>query len=324
MTDSCNDNISISPLVSIITPTYNQASYLDETILSILNQDYARTEYIVIDDGSTDNTIEVLQKYDGKLIWQTQPNQGETIAVNRGWGMAHGDITTVVNSDDPLLPGAISSAVAFMELYPDVLVAYPDWYIIGPDSKVKQHVQVPEYDYITTVKYHKCFIGPGAFIRRSAFESAGMRDPDFKYVADLEFWLRLGLYGKFARIPRTLATWREHSGGISQSCKSVAMAEEHIRLTEKLFSRADLPPEVLGVKGEALCWAYGVAALTCGSGTLLPIKYFYRAFLCDPSGFFRAISIWRSWRIALSSLVFNPISKFISNVRHFITPKMIL
>ena len=198
------------PLVSIVTPAYNRASYLDETIQSVLSQDYPNIEHIVLDDGSTDNTREVLEKYTGRIIWETHPNMGETRTVNKGWSMAHGEIVAVVNSDDPLLPGAVSAAAAFLQTHPDILVAYPDWDFIDPDSNVTGHHQVPEYDYLHMLRRHHCSVGPGAFIRRQAFELAGMRDPEFRYVADFEYWLRLGLYGKFARIPKTLATFRVH------------------------------------------------------------------------------------------------------------------
>jgi len=85
-----------SPLVSIITPAYNQASYLDETIQGVLGQDYLRLEYIVLDDSSTDNTREVLEKYAGRIVWETHLNMGEARTVNKGWSMAQGEIMAVV------------------------------------------------------------------------------------------------------------------------------------------------------------------------------------------------------------------------------------
>jgi len=271
--------------VSIITPAYNRAGYLKQTIESVLNQDYPRIEYIVLDDGSTDNTKEVLEKYTGQLIWETHPNMGETRTVNKGWSMAHGEIVAVVNSDDLLLPGAVREAVAFMEAQPDILVAYPDWNIIGPDSKVTGHTEVPEYDYLYMLKRHYCLPGPGAFIRRRAFDLAGMRDPEFKYVADFEFWLRLGLYGPFAHIPKTLASWRVHPDAASQYYKGTAMANEHVRLMQKLYSRPDLPQEVLRVRREAFAWAHLNAARFCGEARWVALKHSYRAVLWHPTTF---------------------------------------
>src|SRR5260370_658630 len=95
------------PLVSIVTPTYNQCAFLPETIESVLTQDYPRIEYMVIDDGSTDETPEILSRYDGRLIWESQTNQGQTPTINRGWQRSHGHIITWLNSDDTYLPGAV-------------------------------------------------------------------------------------------------------------------------------------------------------------------------------------------------------------------------
>ncbi len=270
------------PLVSIITPAYNRASYLDETIQSVLAQDYPRIEYIVLDDGSTDDTREVLAKYTGRIIWETHPNMGETRTVNKGISMAKGEIVAVVNSDDPLLPGAVNEAVAFMQAYPDIMVAYPDWDYIGPTSEVTGHIQVREYDYLYMLKRHYCTPGPGAFIRRKAFELTEMRDPEFKYVADLEYWLRLGLYGKFARIPKTLATFRVHPDSASVSHRGKAMAAEHIRLMEKFYSRPNLPPEVLRARHEAFAWAHLVAALTVGVSRWSVLEHCSKAILYHP------------------------------------------
>ena len=275
------------PLVSIVTPAYNRASYLDETIQSVLEQDYPNIEYIVLDDGSTDNTREVLEKYAGQIIWETHANMGEARTVNKGWSMATGDIVAVVNSDDLLLPGAVSRAVEFMQEHPDVLVAYPDWNCIGPDSEVLGNVSVPEYEYLYMLRRHDCVVGPGAFIRRRAFDLAGMRDPEFKYVADYEYWLRLGLHGPFARIPETLATFRVHPDSASLSKMGPYMAAEHIRVTKKFYSLPNLPPEVLGVRREAFSWAHHVAFVTCMNARREALKHYLKFISYHPPSFYR-------------------------------------
>jgi hypothetical protein len=200
--------------------------------------------------------------------------------------MAHGEIVNVVNSDDTLLPGAVSIAVAFMQAHPDILVAYPDWNNIGPDSKFISHVQVPEYDYLLMLKRYHNIVGPGTFMRRKAFELAGMRDPDFKYMADFEYWLRLGLYGKFAHIPKTLATWRMHPTSALMSGSGKAMADQHIRLVQKLYSRPDLTPEVRKVRMEAYSSAHYCAAATAGAALWEARKHFIISFFYHPRGFF--------------------------------------
>jgi glycosyltransferase involved in cell wall biosynthesis len=279
-------------LVTVVTPTYNRASYLDETIRSILDQDYPEIEYIVLDDGSTDNTREVLEKYTGRLTWETHPNMGEHRTVNKGWSMAHGEIVVVVSSDDTLLPGAVSIAVAFMQAHPDILVACPDWNSVGPDSEFIDHVQVPEFgpmfndDYLYMLKCYHPRMGPGAFIRRKAFALAGMRDPDLRYVADFEYWLRLGLYGEFARIPETLATWRVHPGQTSASSHGKEMADGHIRLAEKFYSRPDLPPEVLRVRREAFGSAHYAGVCNAGAARWEARKHLLKSLLYHPPSFF--------------------------------------
>ena len=300
-----------SPLVSIITPAYNRASYLDETIQSVLTQNYPRIEYIVLDDGSTDNTGEVLAKYTGRITWETHANMGEARTVNKGWSMAHGEIVAVVNSDDPLLPGAISTAVAFMQSHPDIMIAYPDWNYIGPDSKVISHVRVPEYNYLRMLRQHHCMPGPGVFIRRKSFELTGMRDPEFKYVGDFEYWLRLGLYGKFTRIPKTLATWRVHAGAASLSQKGTAMANEHIRLVEEFYSRPDLPPEVRKVRAEAFSSAHLTAAACCKGTRRAALWHCSRAIQYNALSVLANLNNLKRWGMVLSFMLPESLASFL-------------
>jgi glycosyltransferase involved in cell wall biosynthesis len=302
--------------VSIITPAYNRAAYLDETIQSVLDQDYAHIEYIVLDDGSTDNTGEVLNKYKGRLISETHSNMGETQTVNKGLRMVKGEIIAVVNSDDPLLPRAVSTAAAFMETHPEILVAYPDWNKIGPDSEVIEHVEVPEYDYLDMLRRHHCVVGPGAFIRRKAFEEAGVRDPEFTYVADFEYWLRLGLHGPFARIPNTLATFRVHPVSASVSHKGAVMAQEHILLMKKFYSFPALPQEILRIRSEAFSSAHYVAAEMCGTARKIACQHYFKSFFYKPSSFLDEHRL----KLTLSVVLPQPLFKILRPVWRIIYP----
>ncbi len=271
------------PLVTVITPTYNRADYLSETIESVLSQDYPNIEYIVLDDGSTDNTLEVLEKYKGRLLWKSHPNMGETCTVNKGIGMAQGEYVVIVNSDDPILPGLVKEAVTFLEAHPNILVAYPDWIKVDAQGNPIQEVRLPEYDYHEMLRCHQCQPGPGAFIRKRAFLFVEGRNPNYRYVADFGFWLHLGLYGPFAHIPKVLATWRSHSGGATQACQSLAMAKEHITLIEDLFSRADLRRDVRQLRGQALSAAYYDAARMClSTARAMARRYFLKCLQYYP------------------------------------------
>lgn len=239
------------PLVTVITPTYNRGSLLGETILSIINQDYPKIEYIVLDDGSTDNTSEVVKKFKGKIIYKYHGNIGEVKTVNRGFAMCHGEIIGVVNSDDPLLPGAISEAVKFMSKNPEVIVVYPDWVKTDINGREIQRVMTLNYNYEYMLRSHDNVTGPGTFFRREILDKLKGRDLEFRYVSDYDFWLRAGLIGQFARLPKILATSRSHSDQATLKDKGFSMAMEHIRVLNKIFSFPDLPNGIKKIKAEA-------------------------------------------------------------------------
>lgn len=239
------------PLVTIITPTYNRASYLGETILSILNQGYPNIEYIVLDGQSTDNTLEVVKKFKGKIIWDSHKNMGEQWAVNKGFSMAHGEIIGIVNSDDPLLPGAISEIVNFMVANPKIIGVYPDWIKTDKDGKEIEKVILPDYNYEYMLRKHSCTPGPATFYRKIIIDKLKGRDDQFKYVSDFDLVLRAGLIGKFARIPKFLTTFRVHPEAATAKNKGFVMAIEHISLLNKIFSLPNLPPNIKRIKPEA-------------------------------------------------------------------------
>jgi hypothetical protein len=205
--------------------------------------------------------------------------------------MAQGEIIGVVNSDDPLLPGAINTAINLMVENPDILVAYPDWNYIGSKSEVLGTVTVHEFDYEFMVRRHQCYVGPGAFFRRHALEMSGFRDPSFKYVADFDFWLRLGLIGPFKRIPGVYATFRIHPDSASVAHLGDDMAKEHILLMQKYFSMAKIPEGIKKSKAESVSCAYRHAALTCNPWSLQRFKYDLLCLSYFPPNLFKLFSI---------------------------------
>lgn len=275
------------PRVSVITPAYNRASLLEETIQSVLSQDYPNLEYIVLDDGSTDATLEVIKKYDGQIRWDSHPNMGETRTVNKGFSMATGEIIGVINSDDPLLPGAIRALVAKLVAQPEVLVVYPDWNIIDENGKFLQKVTTREFEYVDMLRDWFCVPGPAAFFRHSLATRLGGRDPEIRLVADFDFWLRAGLIGPFARVPRTLATFRQHPDSSTIKCRGESMALEHVRLVKKIFSLPNISREALQVKRETFGSAYFLAATFCGEDAVRLRKKLYRlAYFYAPAKYF--------------------------------------
>lgn len=275
----------MAPLVTVITPAYNRASYLDETIKSVLGQDYPNFEYIVLDDGSTDNSAEVIAKYEDRIRWESQNNMGETRTVNKGFSMASGEIIGVVNSDDPLLPGAITAAVELLMDEPGLLVVYPDWEYIDKDGEIVENIKTRDYSFVEMVSRFQCVPGPGAFFRREVVQALGGRDTGFRYVADFDFWLRAGMLGPFARIPRPLATFRAHPGSATVSHKGRQMADEEIRLVKKIFSMRGLPAEAgsFWIRHEAFGNAYYKAGTICGDGLKwLRARYYLTSMFYSP------------------------------------------
>ncbi|MBC8509363.1 MAG: glycosyltransferase [Chloroflexi bacterium] len=231
-------------LVTVITPTYNRADFLDETIQSVLMQDHPNLEYIVLDDGSKDNTNEILEKYGDQITWDRHPNMGETRTVNKGFSMSNGEIICIVNSDDPLLPGAISAAVEVLQKSPNAILAYPDWNEIGPNSEFIRHISLPEYNITNMLVDFNVSMGPGVFFRRWAVEKLGARDIEFRYAGDLEFWFRLALHGQFLHIPKALATHRVHPASASVSDQGKQMADEIVKMVNKIIANPNFPSEL--------------------------------------------------------------------------------
>ena len=251
----------MTPLVSFITATYNTAPYLRETLDSVLAQTYPNIEYIVLDDGSTDNTLDILKSYDGRIMWDSHPNMGETRSVNKGFSMAKGYYIVVISADDPVKPNLAEVGVQWMEAHPEALVGYPDWDTIDSTGSVVKTHKLLEFDYQIMTRMHYNLPNAGTIIRRRALELEDGRDPNFRYVGDYEFFLRIGLHGPFIHIPQTLATWRSHPGSTSVNSRNEKMAAEDVRCVEQLYERTNLPEAVKKAKSEALSTANYIAGM---------------------------------------------------------------
>ena len=154
------------PLVSVVTPSYNKGAFIEETILSVKNQTYPRIEHIIIDGGSTDNTIDVIKKYEGtyNMHWVSEPDNGQSDAVNKGWRMARGEILGWLNSDDTYMPWAVETAVKFLTGHPNVSVVYGNCNIINVIIRIRYcSIIVPPHQtsYIIISRNRPCSVGVG-------------------------------------------------------------------------------------------------------------------------------------------------------------------
>src|SRR5580698_405145 len=171
--------LASEPRVTIVTACLNAERFLEQTIRSVLDQDYPCIEYVVMDGGSTDGTTDILRKYERSLVWQSSPDRGTADAVNRGFAHAQGEIFGFLNADDVYHPRAVSTAVRALRENPEVAGVYGDgWWIDEHGSRIAPY---PVRDFDRALLERECFIcQPASFFRRQAFESAGGLDPDLR------------------------------------------------------------------------------------------------------------------------------------------------
>jgi len=222
-------------LISIITPVYNGANYIEQTINSVLKADLSIPfEYIVIDDGSTDQTLGILESFKSTVQIFRQKNVGESATVNRGLEIASGKYVLVVNADDPLLTAElIYRAVAILEDDASIVAVYPDWKIIDESGETLKINLLPEYSDEVMIGHCKCIPGPGVVFRRDAALKIGGRRIKWKFVGDYDFWLRLRREGKIERLPGVLAQWRSSQASTSISQRGIRMANERVQVIEQ-------------------------------------------------------------------------------------------
>ena len=219
------------PLITIVTPCLNAARFLEQAILSVLEQDYPRIEYLVMDGGSTDGTLDILRKYDHALRWYSAPDRGTPDAVNRGFALGQGEILGFLNADDRYYPGAVSTAVQHLLENPDHSGVYGDaWWIDANGARIAPY---PVRDFDRVLLERECFIcQPASFFRREPFENAGGLDPNLNLTFDYDFWLRFTRTYTLGRTDSTLADSRMHHAN-----KSLSQREGVFRETFKILKR---------------------------------------------------------------------------------------
>ena len=249
-----------APLVSIITPSFNQGGFIEETILSIQNQSYKHIEHIIIDGESTDQTLAVLKKYSSSIVWISKPDTGQTNAINKGLKKSHGDIIAYLNSDDLYLPDTIKTVVDYFAEHPGVDMVYGDVIHIDDQSRIIEQV---ETGTISLAKFLTCQVylpQPTVFFRKDIMEKIGFFDERLHLAMDMDYWIRIFLAGKAAYIPRVLAKARFYSKTKS-SVGYLKNFYEWMYILEKTFSNDERTIDYFGSRDNTAsvktnAWAY--------------------------------------------------------------------
>jgi len=198
------------PLVSIITPSYNQAAFLEQTMRSVLLQDYPAVEYIIVDGGSTDGSMEIIKKYAHHLKWWvSEEDRGQAEAINKGFDHVDGEVIAWINSDDLYCAGAIASAVAALQQNPDCGLVFSDVLSIDAETKVFNTMKFGDWGLPELMRFN-IISQPGVFIRRSALERAGGLDLQYRFLLDHHLWLRIANYFPVKHIGSFWAAARFH------------------------------------------------------------------------------------------------------------------
>lgn len=214
------------PLVSIVTPALNATAFIEETIKSVLSQSYREIEYIIMDGGSTDGTVEILRAYadDPRFRYTTQRDAGTADAVNRGFRLSRGEVFAFLNADDMYTEGAVEAAIRSFESDPTTDVVYGDAAWVKADGHELGRYPTRAFDAQRLKE--ECFIcQPASFIRRAVFEEAGLLNTELHFAFDYDLWIRLSAGRKLVKVDGILAKSRMHPANKTLGQRRKAFAE---------------------------------------------------------------------------------------------------
>lgn len=280
----------IWPRVTIVTPSFNQGLFLEETIRSVLLQGYPNLEYIVIDGGSTDNSVDIIRKYAPWLsFWVSEPDEGQADAINKGFAKSTGDFLGWINSDDYLYPGVINRVVETFQANSSVEMIYGDVDCGWPEKNNVRRLFGEQIEFIEMLRTVRVPIPQqGSLWRRSVIDRIGYLDSRWQVILDQEFFTRVAEKCQILHLPIVMGFFRLHdnSKSISQSRQWMT---ELPKMYQEFFERNDLQGNVKSLRNETM----GAVFLTCTSIALrcgekrLALEHFTLALRTDPLFLFR-------------------------------------
>lgn len=291
------------PRLTIITPSYNQAQYLEETIQSVLSQNYPDLEYFIIDGGSTDGSQALIEKYADRLAWWvSERDRGQGDAINKGFARATGEIVAWINSDDYYLPGAFQEAVQALMERPEYGLVYGDVLAINGEGEPINVMTYGDWGLDDLMRFE--IIGqPSVFVRRAVLEKAGPLDLSYNYLLDHELWLRVAQQAPMFYLPRRWSAARYHAAAKNVSQSSAYGAEAH-RIVRWMAAHPVLGGRYLRQRRKVQAGAYrleGFYQLDAGHPRLA-LKAYLRSLRYHPP---TALTHTRRILFAAASLLIN-------------------
>lgn len=228
---------SEQPLVSIITPSYEQAAFLEDTLRSVIEQDYPNIEYLVVDGGSTDGSVDIIKTHAANITWWvSEPDKGQADAINKGLTRAKGEIVAWLNSDDVYRPGAVRQAVAALQQHPQAGMVYADLESMDRSGRVFNTIRYRQFSLLDLLSFE--IIGqPTVFMRRDVLQQAGPLDAGYRYLLDHQLWLRMFQLAPAVYVPQVWAAARHHA-----SAKNVGEAAGFGREAMRILAWAGAQP----------------------------------------------------------------------------------
>ena len=313
----------MKPLVSIVTPSYNQAAYLKATMESVLNQDYPAIEYIVVDGNSTDGSQKIIESYAKRLTWWvSEPDQGQADAINKGFKRAKGEIIAWLNSDDMYLPWTIPDVVDAFNTYPNAGLIYGDAVSCNHEGRLLNELRFDSWNVENLLQFN-IICQPSVFMKRSIVEKIGYLDPTYHFFLDHQLWIRIARDHKIIHYPRIWAVSRYH-----QEAKNVTMASSQVG-TEvyRILDWAENEPDLAAivVKNHRKTWsgAYQIIARYLLDGGM-PHKAFLM-YLQSAKKWLPSIKdYWHRWLFsALHVLGFGILGKYYYHLKGNRAPRIL-